>query len=96
MFERYRRGTNPVTDAMASSYDRLRTLARALDNVGAMTIDDIRRRRRKTERVERLDQSLEETINVLSEIQGEVAEAPANELANAKSQLQWVLTTLRS
>lgn len=96
MFEKHRRGINPISDVLADGYERLRALARAVDDMGAMAIDDVRRRRRKVERIERLDQSLTETINVLSEIQVEVAEAPSDELANTKSQLQWILSTLRS
>ena len=95
MFERYRRGDNAFLDVVAGAYDRARAAARAVDDAGAFAIDRARRRRRKLERVERLELSLTETIGVLSELQTEVGDGLNRELADAKAQLHWVLTTLR-
>jgi hypothetical protein len=96
MFERYRQGSNRLLDVLAGSYNQLRDLAQAADRRGADCVDRMRRRRRKVERVDRLDLSLTETIKTLSEIEGEVAGTAARDLGDARSHLQWALTTIRS
>jgi hypothetical protein len=96
MFERYRPGTNPIIDVIAGSYERAREMSQALDVCGAFGIDRLRRRRRMLQRVERLDTSIGETISTLAELETETDGPAAANLSDARSQLQWVLTQLRS
>jgi hypothetical protein len=71
MFERYQRGTNPILDALATAYEALRGRAHCLDNQVALYIDQIRRRRRRFERVGRIDRTISETLSVFGELERE-------------------------